>query len=268
MYKRQDARSVRLQKESAKQLALKLADSITFRLQSIWKPVNEAAARWRPNEDNTDNESDRPMQHFHQPRRTLLFHISAVFDVNECELDFLDMGKEEREDYFKLLYSSIAREVVELDSKQTENQERLAVLFSMFHDNMRKTLHERGRRSPAEALNYWRQQNEESVMISPMPFNLLARSCLSCQASSCLSERVFSDLGRLEGSQSQSLLTSTLEMKELIKSFTCAQLRIITLTQSTMLHPEAVAFKRLVNKIAEHIHRRSVTDPNSTEIEI
>lgn len=224
--------------------------------------MSSSAAQWRPN--GHDGESDEPSRQYHGPRRTLLFHIASMMDVNECALDFIDVESTEKTKYFKLLYHSVAREVCELQTDQISHLDRLSTIFSLFHENMLRELEQKGRREPGEALRFWKRQNEGSVMISPMPFNLLARSCLSCQASSALAERVFSDVGRMEGNQSQSLMSSSLEIIELVKSYTKAQLKVIKLPQNSTLHPDAVAFKRVVDAICEQIVKNSFDEVNDT----
>lgn len=76
----------------------------------------------------------------------------------------------------------------------------LRVVFRMFHRQMLQDLEKNGRRESSYAAEYWRNANLTGSMISPVPFNRLARVALSSQASSASAERLFSDLGRPEGS--------------------------------------------------------------------
>ena len=83
-------------------------------------------------------------------------------------------------------------------------------------------------------------------LISPIPFNRIAREMFSSQASSATAERILSDLGRLEGDQRQSLLSSTSEMIAIIRSFVLNELDANRRRQSDLLHPNAVAFRSIV----------------------
>ena len=104
------------------------------------------------------------------------------------------------------------------------DENALSVLFGLFHSEMRKTIRKNGRKNADEALRYWEASNSSQSFISPLPFNIIAKACLSSQASSASSERLFSDLGRLEGAFCQTLLSTTLQMKETIRLFVRAEL--------------------------------------------
>lgn len=247
--KRDEARQIRLTRNQPKSLAVKLADRIAFRLGAVWERVDEEAAHWRP---NTDQESE-PDKDLHEARRVLLFHVAAIMDVNECCLDFLDCSENDRKAYKKVLFSAVVREAVELESSLAPRAERLEVVFGLLHDEMREVLEEKCRRDPSAALLFWEQANQTSTMISPVPFNTIARAALSSQASSAPAERLFSDLGRREGNQSQSLLSSTLEMSEMIRVFVCNELKNAPLHQNGLMHPKGDAFRRLVRVVAHEI---------------
>lgn len=74
-------------------------------------------------------------------------------------------------------------------------------------------------RYPDYALTFWKHVKENVGLVSPLPFNGIAKAALSSQASSACAERVLGDLGRFEGNQRQSQLTSALEMNEIIRHF-------------------------------------------------
>ena len=71
------------------------------------------------------------------------------------------------------------------------------------HKEVRRKLRNTGRKEASEALSFWKEQNESPSMISPKPFNMVTKACLSSQASSAAAERLFGDLGKLEGNQAQ-----------------------------------------------------------------
>ena len=95
----------------------------------------------------------------------------------------------------------------------------MRTLFGIFHASMKNALESSGRLEPHAALSFWRNYNKKVSAVSPVPFNKVARASLSSQASSAGAERRFSDLGRFEGRQRQSLLTSTLQMTEMIRVY-------------------------------------------------
>lgn len=118
---------------------------------------------------------------------------------------------------------------------------------------MRNALEKSGRRDPRFALEYWRSCNSTVSPISPVPCNKVARTSLLSQASSDSAERLFSDLGRLEGRQRQSILSSTLEMTETIRVYSRLSVQGNVLPQTGVLHPKAAAFKQLIEKIAQEV---------------
>ena len=86
---------------------------------------------------------------------------------------------------------------------------QLEVLYGMFHDKMTNTLRVSGRRERNAALEYWIDLNRPPGVISPVPFNMVARAFLAAQASSASVERLLSALRKLENNQAQPLLFST-----------------------------------------------------------
>lgn len=151
------------------------------------------------------------------------------------------------------LYTAVAREATELEDSSMFSAEQLINAFSMLHSEMRQALRKYGRREPSHALSYWKKCNTEMSFVSPRPFNNIIRAALSSQASSASAERLFSDLGRLEGRQRQSTLSSTLEMNETIRVFVQMHLSSYVTPQVGRTHPQATAFKRLVNQIATEV---------------
>ena len=88
-----------------------------------------------------------------------------------------------------------------------------------------------------------------------MPFNQLARVALSSQSSSSYAERLFSDLGRQEGNQCQSLLSGTLEVTALTRTYVSNEMGALVIPQNSLLHPKASAFRRLVEVICSEVDR-------------
>lgn len=251
-------RSMTLQKSTAKELAVKIACNIERRLGKLWKPVEEHVALWSSHcsDDLGYEGSDVPDSDIREPRRVLLFHIAAVLDVNETCLDFLDYTWEQKVGYYEILYKAIVREAKELKKDIYFSAAELKVLFSLFHKSMIQKLQECGRRPIDAALNFWRDVNQSGSVISPVPFNQLARAALSSQASSASAERLFSDLGRKEGNQCQSILSGTLEMTALIRTYVANEIKALVLPQKGLLHPTASAFRRLIDTISYEIERK------------
>lgn len=251
---REATRKIRLTKRAAKDLAVKLADRLNHRLGHIWKQIDEETALWRPDNSVIENDEDQEIEEaMHQPRRTLLFHISAIMDINECQLEFIEDSPLSKESYIKVVQRAVVREALELDEKLQPMAENLGILFHMLHDEMLRKLQHSGRKEPRAALSFWKEQNDNPGMISPKPFNLVAKACLSSQASSAAAERLFSDLGKFEGNQAQEQLTSTLEMRELIRMFVLSETVELRLQQSGVLHPQADAFQRLVKLVSDEV---------------
>ena len=118
---------------------------------------------------------------------------------------------------------------------------------------MRAVLKRKGRREPSVALLYLKDCNNNQSLASPRIFNTIARAALSSQGSSASAERLFSDLGRLEGRQRQTMLSGTLEMTETIRVFVQSRLQDCICPQRGLLHPRGAAFKDLVTTFASQV---------------
>ena len=87
---REEARKVNLQKRTARRPVSELAGCIQTRRETLWILIPVNAIKWLPEDGNETNRLIRA------PLRDLLFHVSTMFDVNECELDFLNFSDDER----------------------------------------------------------------------------------------------------------------------------------------------------------------------------
>lgn len=241
---RDELRALQFRTRAARDLARDLAEKVRDRFGILWEPVTEGALMWSP------TESEEPCTELRPYRRVLLFHIAAVMDVNECELEFLSVSKCDRESYIQGLHKAVAREALELGDTGKLNFNQLVTTFGMLHDEMREVLKTSGRREAKYALLYWKGINETTSYSSPKAFNRLAGAALASQASSASSERLFSDLGMLEGRERQSMLSDTLHVTETIRAFCKGNLERNELPQTGTLHPQGAAFKRIATKIA------------------
>lgn len=160
--------------------------------------------------------------------------------------------------YFNDLHYAIATEIMELDGGNNDTQspfstEELKKTFSLFQKKMRRNLSLTGRRCPQHALNYWRNANKAQSQTSPVISNKIARASFSLQVSSASAERLFSDLGRIEGRQRQSLLTSSLEMATTIRLYVQNELKDSKDSQKGLLHADGVAFMRICMFVASEV---------------
>lgn len=85
-----------------------------------------------------------------------------------------------------------------------------------------------------------------------LAFNKVARAKISLQASSASAERLFGDLGRMEGRALQSMLTSTVGMKENIRVYVDMRMKDIVLPRMDILHAQETAFMLSVTEVAEN----------------
>ena len=102
-------------------------------------------------EEVEKSEMELPDKKIRKPRRTLLYHIAAMLDVNECQFDFLKINQREKEKYFEVVYAAVIREVVELDKSLKTQEDDLKVVFRMFHKCMSEKLEKHGRKEANES---------------------------------------------------------------------------------------------------------------------
>ena len=123
-FKNRDAAlGITLRSSHAKYLACKLAESLKDRLGNMWNVLSATSALWR-HEDDTDTP-----ENIRAPQRTLLYHLAAVLDVNECNLEFLSCTEHERTDYYTLLIEVVAREAIELGGNDAFSADELQSFF-------------------------------------------------------------------------------------------------------------------------------------------
>lgn len=74
--------------------------------------IDEQSVIWNRHLEETDEDTnERPSKETSLSRRTLLFHIAALIDINECHLDFLDATAEEKGKYYSRLYRAATSEI-------------------------------------------------------------------------------------------------------------------------------------------------------------
>lgn len=115
-------------------------------------------------------------------------------------------------------------------------------IFELFQASMFSDLRKNGRRELFEAIAL------EYAEIS-VPFNIVALACLASLASYASAETLFSELERFENNHEQSLLTSKLEISEIIRTFKLNEVRDIRIPKNGLLLPEVSALKCLVEDL-------------------
>lgn len=70
-------------------------------------------------------------------------------------------------------------EDVETNKSMNSNEQQLKAVFTSFHMEIMQALDHHGRQEPPASLELLRNVNEKKLMISPVPFNLVARAALS-----------------------------------------------------------------------------------------
>lgn len=110
----------------------------------------------------------------HRPSRALLLHISACFDVNECELDVLQIKRDGREGSLNSLYRAIYLEAIQLGDTGSFSIDQLLSAFSMHHTEMQDDLKKNGRRYPHQALNLCKACNNQISFSSPKELRKVA----------------------------------------------------------------------------------------------
>lgn len=102
----------------------------------VWKQVDETSALWKPTETHSEAEKARIDASRQEPRRMLLFHIFAMLDINESQMEFFVNHPLCRDTYISMLHRAVIREEIELDPDLSGMEDDLTVLFSLFHRSM------------------------------------------------------------------------------------------------------------------------------------
>jgi hypothetical protein len=241
-------------------MAADIAKQLKLRLGALWTMADGAAGvEW-------DDVKDAERANFKVQRRALLFHMAAMFDVNECSLDWLDAPM--RGDYFTKLYKAIALDKVEVDKATgahvpyaSDPALRRTVFeynFQNTHQQMLQSLELNGRRAVDEALVWWRAIDTTRRDTDALPFVTVARAFLAMQASSASAERLFSDAGNVEGAKRHNQSTAVLEMNLVIRKWVLSELSATELdpggVELSLLSNGAQHYQTLVRKVAILVH--------------
>ena len=230
------ARAKVLLRRDSRDLAGAVAKAIEGRLGYLWRI---------PRTDDDESVS----------RRARLFHMAAMFDVNECTLDWLEEGL--REPYYTKLYAQVAAEAVAI-SKNSDVQ-TYEGLFRSVHRALVNDLKGSGRRGVDVALNWWRDVDVVTVPFATC-MATTARAFLSMQASSASAERLFSAAGYVEGGNRHNQSMAKMEMELVIRKWVLSELSVDGIEPGSLpsdaITPLANAsqlFVNLVDRVAKSV---------------
>lgn len=147
----------------------------------------------------------------------------------------------------------MVREAGELDSSLRFHANDLNAVFNVLQREMYSTLQEHWRKTLSFALVFWKYANERTKLISPKPFNQIAKAAISAQASSDSAESLFNDLGGNKGSERQSLLSGMLDMTQVIRAYVISDIEAFHRPQHTLLHPQGATFCRAICEVTQRI---------------
>lgn len=222
------ARTRTLATKEAGDLAASLKRNIQTRLGHLFAELTQSALQ------NVAAMNDDDKKRMRSQKQALLLQCAAVFDVNECGLDWLE-SHVDRNQYAELLLDAImielreiyagsqAHDFAEPSSIRRDLKQMRAVMLNDLQSN--------GRRQPNQSLQYWRRianssynEMERNGTLSTRRFAKAARAYLSLQATSASAERLFGVAGYQEGSRRTSSSTDHTEMLLLIRALIQARL--------------------------------------------
>lgn len=90
----------------------------------------------------------------HEHRSVLLFHVSAILNVFECVLGFLEFENQEKKIHFYVPYDAIDRSAFRLDQDLESEKSNFRVVFGLLYRQMIHILNMNGRKEPLLATKY------------------------------------------------------------------------------------------------------------------
>ena len=158
-------------------------------------------------------------------RRTLLFHVACLADVNECSLDWLPKTCD-RNEYFDFLYDIFELEISPILGTEFDPAAHTGLKFKSIHLKVLENSEGNGRGESSSALAWWHTIEKATVsdlrrrkLYQAPLFMDLDRAFLSIQSSSASAERLFSDSGSYVVSNRQHTDSSIEEMLLMIRSY-------------------------------------------------
>jgi len=223
-------RAEKLSFKEAKVLARALADGMDERIGHFYRPVSRDFAKL-----DFEGMEEEEMKTHRKQCQALVLHMAAIFDVNECTLEWVP--ESQRDAYYDLLYTAIDKELPTLLATYDMNCDYVPWIRTM-HRALRTTLASGGRHDANFALDWWRELTSKSMedlfknaaLVDAVRLVDAARPFLSTQASSASAERMFSDAGYINAYQRQSMPMFMLEMLLVIRAFVQCRVESVLLT--------------------------------------
>lgn len=264
-----DARDLRIRDEEARKFARLLKTNIKQRLGFLLVPVGRAEALLDPS-DVSDDEKKR----HRVKKQAILFHCAALFDVNECGLEWLRCSPRDRADYVDLLTEVIANEaravLMDTFSSVSVHKDQMGKLHKIMIDELDAV----GRRKAEEALLWWQRLEGTDLqvlmrrkLLSALYLLPMARAYLSIQATSASAERLFGDAGYQQGNRRQHQMADMSEMLFAIRG--CVKKAIDEAPPkgiATSLSQRASAVQQLARDIANVIQAKKERNTNTNEV--
>lgn len=250
------AREIVISSAKVQSLARTLRTKIVDRVGHLISPVVREDAEF-----NIKDEDEEVQKKYRHPKQALLLHVAALFDVNECNMEWIG-SEADRSSYVNILLDAAVRELPNVLGKSFDANANYKQSLATVHCEMRKHLQSNGRMEANAALEWWNSIENGSVtdlrnrnlLLAPL-FIDLARAFLCIQASSASIERVFGDAGYQEGSRRQHTQDSVTEMLFLIRSFVKSRIESAT-RQTEFLSRRANGVKELAEEIAKLIEQK------------
>lgn len=211
----------------------------------------------------TVHDDEEAKKQLRQAKEATLLHTAALFDVNECGLEFIE--SDARESYKETLVDALVSQLPDIYGGEMDEGVNYKAAFMQIQKLMRDDLIKFGRREPDEALAWWRNMSnvtaselQQRKISSVLHFLEPARAYLSIQASSASAERLFGDAGFQEGIRRQHTDPSMAEMLLTIRYLVMQRtdpsvVQRLGAAQSGSLSVRATLITNLATEIAEKI---------------
>eukprot|EP00171_Calliarthron_tuberculosum_P003336 IDg3336t1 len=248
------ARACTTRDEDARKLAGALRDTIHERMKHLYTPVCQEDALLVLSD--ADEEEKKSMR---KEKQSVLLHAAALFDANECAMDWYPRHRNVDE-YVGVLVQVIVGELRDILADEYDQDEKYDSYFMSIRKPMLAELEQFGRREPKYALDWWKNIENSTVVnlrkrrLSLAPIFLdAARAFLSIQASSASAERLFGDAGYQEGARRQATGSSVTEMLLMVRSYVATYLSRTPLVQARFISSHGQAVKNLAADLAGEI---------------
>lgn len=135
--------------EDARILSRKLIYNVDDRLGHIYSTVNPIGV-----EADISDLSEQDKKKYRKCKQTHLLQCSALFDINECTLDFLPETVD-KNIYYSMLYNAAISDLPDLLGNEYDPKTDYASCLSSIHTIIINEIKSVGRKETKEALNWW-----------------------------------------------------------------------------------------------------------------